>query len=249
MKFLRLLGLACLSLFPLLGSAENCLNDLHIALDIGHSPAKPGAISARGIGEYHYNQRIVQRLREALREQGAEHVYVLSAQNPEMPLHARASLANARKVDILLSIHHDSVQPHYLNQWEYEGESQHYSDKFSGHSLFISSKNPHPEQSLRLARALGEQFRALGLQPTFHHAEAIPGENKPLLDAQYGIYQYDDLVILKRSKMPAVLLECGVIVNRQEEQQLADPAYQQQLVAAVLKGLAHYCSAPTAQKK
>jgi N-acetylmuramoyl-L-alanine amidase len=33
--------------------------------------------------------------------------------------------------------------------------------------------------------------------------------------------------------MPAVLLECGVIVNRAEEAKLNDPAYRNRLVEAI----------------
>ena len=33
--------------------------------------------------------------------------------------------------------------------------------------------------------------------------------------------------------MPAVLLECGVIVNRAEEEKLNDPAYRSRLIDAI----------------
>ena len=35
-----------------------------------------------------------------------------------------------------------------------------------------------------------------------------------LVDAEDGVYRYDQLIVLRQTKMPAVLLEAGSIVNR-----------------------------------
>jgi len=234
-----------LSLTALADPASHCLNtELGIALDVGHSPSKPGAISARGRGEYSFNYLIATLLLDRLQRLGFKNAFLLTASNPEMPLHARASLVNARQSAILVSIHHDSVQPHYLDTWEYEGEPQRYSDHFQGFSIFISEKNGDPANSLKFARFLGEELIQLPFQPTLHHAEAIAGENRPLLDASTGIYRYDELILLKNTKIPAVLLECGVIVNREEESRLATPAYQHLLVAALERALLRYAQRP-----
>jgi hypothetical protein len=44
-----------------------------------------------------------------------------------------------------------------------------------------------------------------------------------LIDAEAGVYRYDHLIVLHSTVMPAVLLEAGSIVNRQEELELATP--------------------------
>ena len=49
---------------------------------------------------------------------------------------------------------------------------------------------------------------------------------RELLDAQAGVYRYDQLIVLKDTRMPAVLLEAGSIVNRDEELLLATPERQ-----------------------
>ena len=46
-----------------------------------------------------------------------------------------------------------------------------------------------------------------------------------------------NLVILKTAAIPAVLLECGVILNRDEEVRLRDRVYQAGLVMAVAAGV------------
>jgi hypothetical protein len=49
------------------------------------------------------------------------------------------------------------------------------------------------------------------------HAHRRSGRRRAPLDA--GVYRYDQLVVLRST--PAVLLEAGSIVNRQEELELA----------------------------
>jgi len=90
-------------------------------------------------------------------------------------------------------------------------------------SIFYSEKNRFSFESLRFACALGEALRRQGLTPTLHHAEPIAAENRPLIDSELGVYRFDDLVVLKRAIMPAVLLECGVIVNRTKKRNYDNP--------------------------
>jgi len=68
---------------------------------------------------------------------------------------------------------------------------------------------------------------------------------RQLLDAQAGVYRYDQLIVLKETRMPAVLLEAGSIVNRTEELLLATPerlalvgARAVEAVDALLRGAA-----------
>ena len=215
-------------------------SDFVIAIDIGHSPEQAGALSARGVGEYTFNKNIALLLQNRLLAAGFEKTFIATESNPEMGLESRASLANAKRADLLLSIHHDSVQPHYLSTWFYNDESYTYSDRFSGYSLFFSGKNPAAKQSLLFANYLGEELRQGRFIPTLHHAEKIDGENRPLIDAEKGIYQFDDLIILKNTAMPAVLIECGVIVNRQEELRLNDADRQQLFIKAIVRAVSRY---------
>ena len=135
--------------------------------------------------------------------------------------------------DLFISIHHDSVQPHYLMQWEFEGKTRHYSDVFRGFSVFYSGINGHPTASARFAKLVGEELVRAGFAPTLHHAEPTAGENGQLIDARTGVYRFDELVVLRTATMPAVLIECGVIVNREEELHVSTAEYRRDLVAAV----------------
>ena len=50
--------------------------------------------------------------------------------------------ANQLPADLFLSIHHDSVPTWLLEKWDYEGQERGFSDRFSGHSIFVSALNP-----------------------------------------------------------------------------------------------------------
>jgi N-acetylmuramoyl-L-alanine amidase len=58
-----------------------------------------------------------------------------------------------------------------------------------------------------------------------------------LADQANGVYYYDELVVLRTATQPAVLLEAGVIVNRDEETMLSRIDHQQRIGQAVTRGL------------
>ena len=71
---------------------------------------------------------------------------------------------------------------------------------------------------------LGLELKARGLHYTPHYTQAFMGHRRrQLIDAEAGVYRYDQLVVLKNTRMPAVLLEAGSIINRAEEFALMTP--------------------------
>jgi len=238
-----LCGIIGILTIPIIPNAESkCVRqNFIVALDIGHSRLKPGALSARGVAEYEFNQKVVRLLLREMVDEGYTKSFMIADNNENVELVKRADIANGREADLLLSIHHDSVQPRYLRQWTFNGKKYFYSDKYKGFSIFCSDKNGMPEKSLAFARILGAQMLKEGFSPSLNHAEKIEGENRKLVDEKRGIYEYDDLTILKNAKMAAVLLECGIIVNRDEEEQLSDPATRRKMISAILRSLDDYC--------
>lgn len=216
-------------------------SDFVVAIDIGHTLSAPGAISARGVTEFEFNRELSTEVVAALKKDGFFNSFLINDDGRIASLIQRTRNAAEGNADLFLSIHHDSVQPHYLNVWVYNGQPNLYSDLFSGYSIFVSSKNPKFNQSHRAAVELGIAFRARGLKPTLHHAEPIPGEDRPLLNPNLGIYRFDDLVVLKRTSIPAVLLEAGVIVNRNDEVMLAEPAHQQLIASSIVDAIRTFC--------
>lgn len=216
--------------------AQACEERLRVAIDIGHDLRDPGAISARGKSEYRFNARLALETMSALKGEPMVDVFLIEEQGRSIPLQERRSRARARNADVMLSIHHDSVQEQFLSTAEHEGKTLRYTELFQGYSLFYSEKNGNPALSRETATALGRALRAASLRPTDHHAMDVEGERREFVDPENGVYRYDGLAVLK-ADMPTVLLEAGVIVNPEEEALLEHPAYRRLLVAAITQAL------------
>jgi N-acetylmuramoyl-L-alanine amidase len=64
-----------------------------------------------------------------------------------------------------------------------------------------------------------------------------------LVDAQAGVYRYDELIVLRDTDMPAVLLEAGSIINREEELRMGSVERQTLISAAVTDAVEAFCVA------
>jgi N-acetylmuramoyl-L-alanine amidase len=207
-----------------------------IALDVGHSSAFPGAISARGRTEFGFNADLADELQAALTAAGQRSVLIGRDGTMER-LSPRTRAARDRGATFLLSIHHDSAQAQLLSTWQWQGIEQRMVRDISGYSLFVSRKNPFASASLNCASAIGLALRHAGLHATPHHAARIPGEFKQWADREAGVYYFDNLVVLETAAMPAVLLEAGVILNPEDETELASPSQRRLIAHAVTEGL------------
>jgi N-acetylmuramoyl-L-alanine amidase len=210
-----------------------------IAIDIGHSKLDPGATSARGIPEFKFNHQLATELSMDLKKERFLLPFLINQKgdmNGKNNLNDRIKIANAKKADLFISIHHDSVQEIYLKEEKTDGQTNYYSDEFSGFSIIYSENNAQKIRSLKFAKILGDELIKNGLKPSLHHAEDIPGERRHLVDAGRGIYNIDFLVV-KETKMPAILLEAGIIVNREDELKLESQQYRQRINNSISKAI------------
>ena len=108
----------------------------------------------------------------------------------------------------------------------------------------MSHDNADRAGSLQFGRLLGKALQARGLQYTPHYTLPLMGNRRrELIDAAAGVYRYDQLIVLRNTRMPAVLLEAGSIVNRQEELELASPERRELISAAVVSAVEDFCAA------
>ena len=222
---------------PALAKTSACL----IAIDAGHTYQKPGATSARGVPEMQFNMALAKKFQASLKK---NHIRSFLT-NPDGRIeHLIYRPWNAAKAGatLFISIHHDSTEPQLQSTWNWHGQEEKYCDRFCGYGLFVSTENPHFDESLRAAQVAGDKLLSEGLVPALYHADPVLGENRPLLDKTRGIYQFDELVVLMYASMPAILVEAGVIVNRDEELKVSTPAYQNKIVAALTAAAVDHCS-------
>jgi N-acetylmuramoyl-L-alanine amidase len=217
-----------------------------LIVDVGHTIQSDGAMSARNVPEFQFNLHLAQRVVEKLKAEGFATTRLLVTEGKARPsLFARVASANNWHADLFLSIHHDSVPDKMMEDWEFEGKKSHFSDRFSGYGLFVSKENPDFETSLRFAKLIGTQMRSQGIKFADQYTLPIMGKYRhDVLDRDAGIYRYDHLIVLQRTHMPAVLLEAGSIINRDEELQMASPERQDMTVNAVTTAVRQFCGLP-----
>lgn len=214
-----------------------------IILDVGHTSESQGATSARNDVEFGFNLHLTRLIGERLRSAGFAASRVLVTEGKaRASLLKRVGTANTAHADFFLSIHHDSVPDKMLEEWEFEGARSHFSDRFSGYSLFVSERNPRFAASLAFSRLLGRELKEKGLQYATQYSLPLMGRYRhPLLDKEVGVYRYDGLVVLSQTRSAAVLLEAGSIINRDEEMAMNSPQRQELIATAVVTAMRAYC--------
>lgn len=193
-------------------------------MDVGHYQGEPGVLSASGRPEFEYNLDLAFLVRKELEDSGIK-VRMIGERGDYEKLHTRTR--DAKGADLFVSIHHDSVREYLLPK----------ADRFSGFSLFVSRRNPHADKSLACASAIGARMRAAGFRPSRYHADPVRGENRPFADEENGVHFYDNLAIAHTARMPSVLVEAGVIVNRAEDSAMRDPQVRARIARAIVTGV------------
>lgn len=239
--FLLALGVLLLSNTASTAKSRFCGSPTVVTIDIGHTPRRGGATSARGVSEYVFNKRLTRFLARRLSGAPGLEPHVLNPEGKNISLRQRVQEIRRLKTGVLLSIHHDSAQLRYFKKWTHKGKQRRYSDVFSGHSLFVSSRSPQFRHSTALGKAIGKEFLSAGMRPTLHHAEKIKGENRPLISKSLGLYDFAGLAVLHSTKVPAVLLEAGLIVNRAEEVKVGTKEFMERFSIAVIAGIRKFC--------
>ena len=213
-------------------------------IDVGHTATSPGADSARGVPEYEFNLKLADVIAQSLHEAGFDKTVRLVTSGTRMAsLFHRVASANDLHGDLFISIHHDSVPDNLKETWQYEGKEYSYSDRFSGYAIFVSNDNADRAASLAFGHSLGQELQKHGLHYTPHYTLPLMGRYRhELIDEEAGVYRYDHLIVLHSAHMPAVLLEAGSIINRQEELELATPERRLMVAEAVTASVEEFCA-------
>jgi N-acetylmuramoyl-L-alanine amidase len=225
--------------------SERCERSaFHVVIDVGHTVQVPGADSARGAPEFEFNLQLSRAITQALVDAGFDKTTLLITETrPPQGNFERAMKANKMRADLYIAIHHDSVPDNLKQKWEYEGKEYGYNDHYPGYALFVSYRNGDPAGSLLFGKLLGTALQERGLGFTPHYIDPVMGRyRRELVDPEAGVYRYDQLIVLQQTHMPAVLLEAGSIINRQEELELATPERRELVSAAVAGAVEDFCA-------
>lgn len=185
-----------------------------IAIDIGHGGRDPGAISKiLNMRESDIILDVGHRLNQLLLDLGFRTI-MTRKDDTFIPLFERAEIANAANADLFISIHANSVGG---NRPEIHGVE----------NLFYPSER-NPEDN-RNNRQLAEIFQRVMVE----HLDAF----------DRGIFARPNLVVIRETKMPAIITEIGYLSNPQEEAKLATPEYRQRVAESLFYSILAYFQA------
>ena len=163
-------------------------------------------------------------------------------------LYSRIALANEKQAGLFISIHHDSVQEHHLLRTD-DGKIIDVRDDFKqqfnpGYSIYIASDPKYPNtelhylDALKFARIFAKKMQSIGRKPSTYHEDKPGQDNYQSIDLSQGIYNSKTiLVVLRNAKMPAVLIEAGVIVDVEDEKIISSQAFKDQFAVALAESI------------
>lgn len=188
-----------------------------VVIDAGHGGDDPGKVGVDGSLEKDVNLAISEKLKVCLENEG---IRVVMTREDEGGLYA-ADAANKKQDDMKNRCAKiDGANPVFtvsIHQNSYTEESVH------GPQVFYYT---HSEEAQELAGYIQEAMNT-GL------AVDRPRETKA----------NDTYYLLKKTKSPTVIVECGFLSNQAEAAKLVTEEYQQQVAEAVCKGIMGYLGA------
>lgn len=192
-----------------------------VFLDPGHGGKDPGA-SYYNITEKELNMQVYQKLRKELEGLGYT---VLSSRDSDVFVDfvtERSRMVNKTDSDIFISIHFNASGSPASNR---SGIQTYSYEEAAGYPSRINSYwHNHPDrisESNRLAADIHSSLLA-----------ETGAKDAGLLQSSFAV--------LRETDKPAVLLELGYIDNFNENQQIRSDAYQNRLVAGIVKGIQKY---------
>jgi N-acetylmuramoyl-L-alanine amidase len=210
---------------------------LRIVLDAAHGGWDVGAMGQKGVLEKDLALEITQRLGQMLEQRLGIEVIYTRADDTFVPLERRAVIANEVGADLFVSIH-----ANYSSDSATRGVETFYTASSPSTRVMEAEERevgPTPELNMTPAelRAKSDSSRRLAVsvqQALFSTVSGnIPGSrNRGVKAASF--------VVLTGTMMPAILAEVSFVSSPEDEANLRDPHYRQNLAEALYRGVARY---------
>lgn len=220
-----------------------------IALDPGHGGEDPGAIGAAGSREKDIVLAIAKRLKFKLEELPNIRVMLTRDGDYFVPLGTRVDKARKVQADLFVSLHADAfIQP-----------------SARGSSVFVLSEKGATSSAARwlankenladsiggvnlkghdahLAGVLLDLSTTAQINDSLKLGKAVLSEIGGIARLHKGAVEQAGFAVLKAPDIPSILIETAFISNPEEEAKLRDNGYQDEIAAAITKGIKRYFS-------
>jgi N-acetylmuramoyl-L-alanine amidase len=192
---------------------------MYIAIDAGHGKDTPGKRTPDNtMREYEFNSVVANELEKILK---ANKIRTLRTDSDkiDVELRDRCKKANDAKCDYFISIHANASG----NTWS----------NASGIETFIKGNNSNRQEYEKSFDMASRIQRSL--------IEFTKAKNR-------GLKTSENLYVLNATHMPALLVECGFMTNREESLRLKNPQYRLLCAQAIAKPIVDLF-APKIEKK
>jgi N-acetylmuramoyl-L-alanine amidase len=217
-----------------------------VVIDAGHGGFDSGAVGPTGLQEKDVVLDLAQRVNQKIAEAGTIKSFLTRTGDYYIPLSDRTVIANQYQADLFVSIHINAnenrnahgCETYYCSETAsskeaarvaaFENAVLKYDEPFKKTPGYINIEEILFNFERRLYWEESGQFAK-----TFqnHFEKALPFKSRGVHSANF--------FVLRRAKMPSILLETGFISNQSEESKLKTASFREEIAAAVVRGLIH----------
>ena len=215
-----------------------------VVLDPGHGGEQLGASSVCGLLEKNVTLDLSRRVRELLEESGRVRVEMTRDEDFDIELPKRAEFANEKRAALLVSIHANwSPSPKSRGLETYVVSFGKSHDK--GVNELVAREEGtvaiNSSQAKDVVRVIVEDLERYGkYDASLRAAKSLQSELVTELERRdRGIFQAP-FAVLRRSQIPAVLVEVGFLSHPEECKALSTNQYRSKIAKSLSSGILYY---------
>jgi N-acetylmuramoyl-L-alanine amidase len=209
-----------------------------VVIDAGHGGDDLGAVGGLGVLEKDVALRLAGQLGKKLELAGVRVTYT-RGDDSFVSLAERTTIANMTRADLYISLHVNASkdkaargpETYFLSVTASDDEA--YQVALTENEVF---KRGDPESADIVGSILGELIRSDHMLASSKAAAAVQRELAKLPGPSRGVKQAP-FVVLSGVNMPAVLLEIGFLTNPEDERNLNDPGYRDEIASAIVRAI------------
>lgn len=184
-----------------------------VVLDAGHGGSDPGKIGINNVLEKDVNLSIVLKIKELLENEGMGVVLTRDSDTrvDENGKEYSKAADMKQRVDVMNEVMPQMVVSVHQNSYT--------SSEIKGAQVFYFTSS---ETSKKMAEIIQEELRK------------VDPSNTRQVKAN------DTYYLLKKTEVPAIIVECGFLSNPEEAEKLATEEYQDKMAEAIVEGIKSY---------